>query len=67
MMEIPEIMKRLVFFSILLAIIPSSSTLFAESVSFVGLSSTVGIDPLILKANLVKLPFVDKQKIGLTG
>lgn len=47
-------MKRLVCFSILLAIILSSSTLAAESVTFAGLSPTVGIDPLILKANLVK-------------
>jgi len=47
-------MKRLVFFSILLAIIFTSSALAAESVTFVGLSPTPGIDKLILKANLVK-------------
>ena len=47
-------MKRLVFFSILLATIISSSTLAAETVTFVGLSPTPGTDQLILKANLVK-------------
>jgi dienelactone hydrolase len=47
-------MKRLVCFSILLAVILTSSALAAESVTFVGLSPTPGIDQLILKANLVK-------------
>ena len=47
-------MKRLVCFAILLAVILSSSTLAAESVTFVGLSPTPGQDQLILKANLVK-------------
>lgn len=47
-------MKRLVFFSILIAIILSFSPLAAETVTFVGLSPTAGIDKLILKANLVK-------------
>ena len=47
-------MKRLVFFSILIAIILSFSPLAAETVTFVGLSPTAGIDQLILKANLVK-------------
>jgi dienelactone hydrolase len=47
-------MKRLVFFSFLLAIILTSSSLAAESVTFVGLSPTPGIDKLILKANLLK-------------
>jgi dienelactone hydrolase len=45
-------MKRLVCFSIFLAIILSSSTLGAESVTFVGLSPTSGQDQLILKAKL---------------
>lgn len=47
-------MKRLVFFSILIAIILSFSPLAAETVTIVGLSPTAGIDQLILKANLVK-------------
>jgi len=47
-------MKRLVFFSILIAIILSFSPLAAETVTFAGSSPTSGIDQLILKANLVK-------------
>ncbi len=47
-------MKRFFFFSILIAIILSLSPLAAETVTFVGLSPTPGIDQLLLKANLVK-------------
>ena len=47
-------MKRLVCFSILLAVILSSSTLAAESVAFVGLSPAPDQDQLTLKSNLVR-------------
>ncbi len=47
-------MRRLVCFSILIAVILSSTTLAAESVTFIGLSPTPAQDQLILKANLVK-------------
>ena len=47
-------MKRLLYFSFLFAIIFTSSTLAAESVTFVGLSPTPGQDQLFLKANLIK-------------
>ena len=47
-------MRRVIFLSILLAIILPSFNVGAESVTFVGLSPTPGKDQLILKANLAK-------------